>query len=482
MNIPQSNGTVPDCSGNALKSLKRPSSDISASESSPRKVLNRAVSTISANCTQSNNITNDLFGTNQNIVFQASTGNFLPPDLKHKLLEIHQQSSTHFSENPHGSPVYLRNIELIRAAPILAQTDCFFEQLNSHAIEFCKNINRTHSIDIQMALWDAGPFTTLLDIGKFLEFILDKHNNKHHITYNEKIAFKFLLSGLLKMDHNLDADNSSQILETLSNYFPPDKIGKYCELYSCILSKGLSLAKVIKDVWSINSTAKFSIQKNDVFDMSVEQLITLITKLSENKNKIPNVADRYQFRQNIKVRLSTLNSINQKETLLMTLIKYNEQALLEVLMDREDFNINELTVIGETPLIYAIKQRSQWIIDFLINKQDINTLGLEGKTPLQIAIGCYSKYLDEDKLSDCCNPYKPVIESLLNCHQLNVDGKDSVGMTALCHIAMLPKLDSTCFSFIEKLKSRGANVEQSVQGHGTVLGLLGKKLKPEFKC
>uniref|UniRef100_UPI002148DF13 ankyrin repeat domain-containing protein n=1 Tax=Endozoicomonas sp. SESOKO1 TaxID=2828742 RepID=UPI002148DF13 len=94
--------------------------------------------------------------------------------------------------------------------------------------------------------------------------------------------------------------------------------------------------------------------------------------LNENKTEFPKIFDRYQFRQNIKMRLKTLDSLDQKESLLMTLIKYNEQALLEALMGRKDFNIDELRIFGETPLVYAIKQRSQWVINLLIKKQVID--------------------------------------------------------------------------------------------------------------
>ncbi|WBA80350.1 ankyrin repeat domain-containing protein [Endozoicomonas sp. GU-1] len=426
------------------------------------------------NIPQSNHITNYLFSTDHNVVFQESTGNALPPNLKHEMLKIYQQSPNRFSEDNHSIPINQRNIELIHVLPILAQTDYFIEKLNSHALKFCKNINKIYSIDIQMALWDTGPFKTLSDIGKFMESIIAKNNDRRDITHNEKIAFRFLLTGLLKMDHDLDVYNATHILNILSKYFHPDKSIRHCELYSCILSKGPRLAMVIFDVWSLNNTPKLSLLKNEVFGMSVYRLITLISRLNESTHEIPRVAERCQLRKQIQLRLETLQSISLQENLLKTLIKYNEQALLEALTNRADFNINELRISGETPLIYAIKQRSQWIIDFLIKKQDVNALGLENKTPLQIAIDCYSKYLDENESGDDCNPYKPVIESLLNCPQLDVNAQDSLGMTALCHIAMLPKADSTYFSFVEKLISRGANIEKAVYGYETVISLLGQ--------
>lgn len=393
MNISQRNGTVPANSGHPP--LKRPSTFATGSGSTVGKLFKSAASTVTAVISsKSNLITNYLFGYGNRVVFQVRNDKFLPADLKHELMTLYQLSFPHGSKHTHGTPINQRNIELIHILPALAQTDHFFEKLNSHAMEFFssidsthsiddknskpthstdeKNIEWTHSIDVQMALWDAGPFKTFSDIGKFLDSIMDKNNDNKPITYNEKIAFKYLLTSLLKMDHHLDADNSIQIINTLSKYFHPDKSSKNCDLYLCILSKAPRLAKVIKDIWNINNTTKPSIQTKDVLEMPAGQLISLIKKLNENKNEFPKIFDRYQFRQNIKARLITLDSLDQKESLLMTLIKYNEQALLEALMGRKDFNIDELSIFGETPLVYAIKQRSQWVINLLIKKQDID--------------------------------------------------------------------------------------------------------------
>ena len=510
--ISHSSGTVP--ANNAPTSLKRPATDVTPPESKPCKLLKSASSTVSIVISKKSNlITNYLFGNGNRVVFQASTGKFIPDDLKHEMMSLYQLSYPHCSEHTQETPINKRNIELVHILPTLAKTDHFFEKLINHTAElFTKidshplldtkitKINSHPSLDIQMALWDLGPFEKFSDVGKFLDTILEKHNVRHSISFNEKITFKYLLTRFLKMDHNLNADYSIQILDTLSRYFHPDISGKYCELYLHILSKGPLLAKVIRDVWGVNHSATPSIEKKDIVKMSVDQLIKLITKLNENKHEIPKVIDRYQFRQNIALILKSLTNPDQKESLIMTLIKYNEQALLKVLMVRKDFNINKLTIAGETPLIYAIKQRSQGIINFLlkmpdikkldhnnsdsntlddslIERPDVNTLGLEGKTPLQIAIGCYSNFFEEHDFKDAYNPFQSVINSLLNCNQLNVDARDSAGMTALYHIATLPKFDAPCFTFAEKLISRGANIDQPVHGHETVGSLLKKKLK-----
>lgn len=414
-----------------------------------------------------NQITDYLF--NNDVVFQPGAENSLPPHIKDKLQTVYLSHQTDKPE--HETPVSDRKVQLVDVLPYLAQTPSFFEKLNSHAEAFCRSIGCTHTTEIKNALMDVGSLKTLSDVGGFFESILNKCDGKRRITDSEKIVFKYLLTGMFRMDCNLDANNSSRILKTLTLYFHPDKSDCETELYKCVLNKGVHLAKVLKDLWDVQSATKHFCQSSKDFELPEDQLIESISNLLFYEGTKAYLA----FKEIEKV-IKTAKTLGQKdgfkEALLLTVIKCNQPGLLKALMGREDFDINELSINNETPLIYAIKNASQEIVQLLIEKQGPNTHGLEGKTPLQIAIDCYCIYPENEKVMAS-------IESLLACHNLNVDDVDSDGMTALCHIAVLPKLDASCFQFIKTLIGRGANIDHPVQGHGTVRSLLEKKLNQE---
>ena len=429
--------------------------------------------------TPDNLITNYLF--DNNVVFRAGPDNSLPPHIKDEIRAVYQQCPPQTATNPHTTPINHRNIELIDIIPILARTHSFFEKIIKHAEDFYPRIDSHHSTIIKKTLKVKYPLKTLTfsDIGNFFDAILDKHENKLPITDNEKKAFKYLLTGFLRMDHNLDAKNVSKIITTFTKFFHPDRTEHECDLYKCILSKGPNIYRAIEDLWNIQGTTKQPCPNNNTSDLHECQLIKKISQL----NKLHYV-DRYWARNEIKKDLRSLETLNQKDNykknLLLVTIRYDEPGILRTLINRGDFNINELKINNETPFIYAIQNKSLKVIKLLTEIQDINISGLEGKTPLQIAIACYYKYAEKHYFL-CCrdNPYRPVIESLLACDSLNVDSMDSIGMTALCHIALLPQLDSSCLQFIEKLIYRGANIDQPVQGHETVRSLLGNKLKED---
>ena len=77
------------------------------------------------------------------------------------------------------------------------------------------------------------------------------------------------------------------------------------------------------------------------------------------------------------------------------------------------------------------------------------------------------------------NPFYKIINLLLDSSKLNVDGKDSAGLTALSYIASHPDIDPPCLEFINKLIKRGADLDHPIPNHGTVRTLLQEKLKPE---
>ena len=429
--------------------------------------------------TPENLITNYLF--DNNIVFRAESDNSLPPHIKDKIQAVYQQCPPQTSTNQCPTPISHRNIELIDIIPILAKTHSFFEKIIKHAENFCQRINSHHSTIIEKTLKVEDPLKTLTfsDIGDFFEAILKKHNKKQHITDNEKETFKYLITGLFKMDHNLDAKNVSKTLTTFTKFFHPDRTKHECDLYKCILNKERRIHKAIEDIWNIQGTTKQPYPNNNTSNLHERQLIKKISQL----NKL-GYTGKFWAREEIKKELQSLKTLNQKdnykEDLLLVTIKYDESGILETLINRGDFNINELKINNETPLIYAIQNKSLDVIKLLTAMQDINITGLEGKTPLQIAIACYYRYAEKRYFIHCDNnPYIPVIESLLACDNLNVDSMDSIGMTALCHIALLPQLHSSSLQFIEKLIHRGANIDQPVQGHETVRSLLGKKLKQD---
>lgn len=429
--------------------------------------------------TPENLITNYLF--DNNIVFRAGSDNSLPPHITDKIQSVYQQCSPQTATNPNTTPINHRNIKLIDIIPILSRTHSFFEKIIKHAENFCQRINSHHSTIIEKTLEVEDPLKTLTfsDIGDFFEAILKKHSKKQHITDNEKETFKYLITGLFKMDQNLDAKNVSKILTTFTKFFHPDRTKHECDLYKCILNKERRIHKAIEDIWNIQDTTIQPYPKKNTYNLHENQLIKKISQL----NKLGYV-NKFWAQKEIKKELQSLKTLNRKdnykEDLLLVTIKYDESGILETLINRGDFNINELKINNETPLIYAIQNISLDVIKLLTEMQDINIPGLEGKTPLQIAIACYYKYAEKRyfiRWSE--NPYIPVIESLLACDNLNVDSMDSIGMTALCHIALLPQLHLSSLQFMEKLIHRGANIDQPVQGHETVRSLLEKKLKQD---
>ena len=418
----------------------------------------------------------------RNGLVHAGTRRSLGSGLKNKLMEVyHQQSPAHCNKSPHDTLINERNIEIIDVFPALAQDSVFYDKLNSHAQNFCRNIKSeiADSKEIQVALEELEKqksskvrhlkesLREIKGVGSFLESILEKNDKKdplNPITDNEKKIFRFLLVSILKIDPNTDNSKIVYIIKVLTKYFHPDKSKKDSDLYSCILSKGFRIAKVIENCISQDSP--------------VNSLILSIANLKKFQ-----YLDRVNAEEKIRKEMLAFKpgdlKDSDKEKLLMSIIKFNERDLLDIMINR--LGINNLKLNNETPLIYALQNGGdEDVIKKLIEKGDINALGLEGKTPLQIAICGYKEWKEEHPRASVRNPYEKTIECLLDCHKLCVDAKDSrKGFTALCYIVLQPKIDSTSLQFINQLINLGANIDHSYVSGVTVRSLLKKKLNEE---
>ena len=425
-------------------------------------------------------ITNHLFEINYGRnVFRASVGKTLPATLKDEVLKGYLPRCNEGSPKP---PIGERDIEITKVLPTLAQTPYFFKKLNEHTESFCENLmDNTFSTEIEKPLAEVGTLKTLEDAGEFFKSIINKHDNNQPITNNEKIVFKHLLPGLLKIDKNLDADNTIAILNVLKNSFDPDEIGQENELYSFVLKQESGLGKVINELWDIKKPEKSSIQKSHGFEYCNDNLIDSITQLKT----LSDIYRCWEF-EKAKKYLQNLETLNPEKTyqesLLALIIEDCHPDLLKILMKRKDFDIHQLKILDETPLIFAMKQKWSplWgqVIEILI-ENDTNTLSRRGKTPLQLAIYLFERWSRFTHDSVNSNPFYKIINLLLDSSKLNVDGKDSAGLTALSHIASLPNIDPPCLEFINKLIKRGADLDLPIPDHDTVRTLLQEKLKPE---
>ncbi|WP_257296610.1 ankyrin repeat domain-containing protein [Endozoicomonas sp. YOMI1] len=446
---------------------------------------------------QSNLISHFLFDVNgkDGHLMHAGTGISVGPDLKSKLMEVYnQQSLAHCNKSPHNTPINERNIEIIHVLPTLAKTPDFIDKFNRHAQNFCRVIESkiADSKEIQIALQEMEKlelieeierpekvvnrkspkvrhlkesFKELEGVGNFLESILEKYDNKDLITENEKKIFRFLLASLLKIDLHTDDSNMAYIIKELSRYFHPDKSGVNSDLYSSILNKGFRLARVVENGFS-----------HELYDDPLMLSIANLKKLG--------IMDRIESKNKIKEEMLALKASdlkdNYKEKLLMLIIKCDQPCLLGIMINR--LGINNLKVNNETLLIYAVQSGgSELVIKKLIENGDVNALSLEGKTPLQVAIGCYKNWNDENPLRPFLNPYEKTIQWILDYHKLCVDAKDSKGRTALCYIILLWKMfDLSSFQLMYKLINRGASIDQPIDSDVTVRGFLQRRLTKNY--
>ena len=424
--------------------------------------------------------TNHLFETSDGRnVFRASVGKTLPATLKDEILKGYLPRGNEGSPKP---PIGERDIEIIKVLPTLAQTPYFFTKLNEHTESFCENLmDNTLGTEIEKPLAEVGTLKTLEDAGEFFKSIINKHDNNQPITNNEKIVFKHLLTGLLKIDKNLDAKNTVAVLNVLTNCFGPDESGQENELYSFVLKQEFGLEKVIEELWNIKKPEKSSIHKGHRIDSCNDNLIDSIARLKTLEH-----TEKHWEYNKVKEYLLSLKTLNPEKTyqesLLELIIEDGYPDLLKILMKRKDFDIHQLKILDETPLIFAMKQEwsALWekVIETLI-ENDTNTLSRRGKTPLQLAIYCFERWSKVKRCDANANPFYKIINLLLDSSKLNVDGKDSAGLTALSHIASLPNIDPPCLEFINKLIKRGADLDQPIPDHGTVRTLLQEKLQPE---
>ena len=428
-------------------------------------------------------ISNHLFESDDGRnVFRESIGKTLPPILKKEVLDYyHQQNSYRRDKISQNTSINDRDVAIINVLPNLAQDQNFFEKMNRHAKNFCKTfMERADSNEIYLAQPMLKPIKTLMDAGKFFESILYKKQSNQPITNNEKVLFKLLITGIFKMDKSLDAENSKIILKLLTKYFHYDKSGQESELYSCILSQGSHLARVVSDLWNVELMPEpYSFYNNKIPDFSDSQLLEDIANLDSIDERMEKSLAFEKIKNELQSRKTLNQQDNFKENLLKVIIESNQPELLEILINRADFDINQVKINGETPLIYTLQtvayQGGESIIKALI-KNNPNTPGLEGKTPLQIAIDCYRKLPVKDSFYSDNHSYSRIISLLLRCHNLCVDSEDSTGLTALCYFALFPKIDSKSLSFVKELIRIGANIDHPIPGYGTVRTLLEDKL------
>ncbi|MBO9481099.1 ankyrin repeat domain-containing protein [Salinisphaera sp. G21_0] len=440
-------------------------------------------------------ISNYLFDPNgRNGLIHAGTGRSVGPDFKSKLMEVYKQEGlSHHDKRLHDTPVNERNIEIIHVLPALAKDREFFDKLNRHAENFCRNIlsNIADSKEIQVALEEpekldahdvlealkaikAGKqnskvihskesLRSLEGVGNFLESILEKYENDDLITDNEKKIFRFLLVSMLKIDPNTDDSNMAHIIGVLTRYFHPDKSRKDSDLYSYILNKGFHLAKVVGNGI-----------RQELYD---DPLLLSIANLKKLRYTGEFGAEDKIIKEMLALKASGLKD-KYKEKLLRLIIKFNESDLLEIMINR--LGINNLKINNEIPLIYVIQNGcNELVIKKLIENGDVNALGLEGKTPLQIAIDCYKNWKDKNPL-EFDNPFEEIIQWILDYHKLCVDAKDSKGLTALCHIALWPKLTLSTIQLMNKLITQGANIDQPIENGVTVRSFLQQRLKKKY--
>ena len=425
-----------------------------------------------------NKITDYLF--RENNVLQVGTESTLPCKLKSKVLEIYRrQPSSHNGRRLKDTPIDQRTIEIIDILPTLARDLDFLKKLNRHAENFCKNFMvQARSSGIESALKGREPIEKLVDAEEFLESILIKQENNQPVTYDEKLVFKRLLTGMLKIDHSLDAKNTTIILKTLLKHSHSDITHQESDLYKCVLNKGARIARVIDDLWDVKQTRKsVKPRMSNIPAFSDDQLLEAIASLS-SLSEADAAFPLIKIMNELQSRNLLCQKDNFKENLLKLIIEINEFRLLEILLNRPDFDISQVKIGNETPLIYAIQtanSRGRGPIIKALRNIDTNTLGLEGKTPLQIAIDYYQKF-PHNGTFDPGYPYKQAIDSLLYCPNLCVDSEDSTGLTALCYFALFPEINPLSLTYISELINLGANIDHPIPSSGTVRTLLKDKL------
>ncbi|WP_257263921.1 ankyrin repeat domain-containing protein [Endozoicomonas sp. ONNA2] len=430
------------------------------------------------------------FGTRY--LMDAGTGKSMNWVHKAALMEIYEgQILAECDKGPRGTAINERNIEIIDVLPTLARTSLFLEELYGDARYFSKIIDReiVNSKEAQVALEELEKqgelkiesLKTLAGIGDFIESILMKYYNKTSLSDNEKKVFKFLLTGLLKIDPKTDVANTVYMINLLSKYFNPVISGEQSELYTCILNKGERLANVIEHLWDVDLSENASNQKAKSHELYDDPLLQSIANLKKS-NSLDRSLDRWRAIEKISEEMCELKARglkdSYKEALLRLIIEADSANLLKIMINH--LGINNLKVNNETRLNYAIKNGSEHVVAKLIEIDDINEPGLDGKPPLQIAIHAYQKNLDQRKNSDFLpDPYKYTIQRILECHKLCVDGEDSNNYTALSQFAMMQEIDTTIFDFIKTLIMLGANLDHPFSKYITVREFLKLKLNKQ---
>ena len=158
---------------------------------------------------------------------------------------------------------------------------------------------------------------------------------------------------MLKIDHSLDAKNTSSILNPLLKHSHPDITHHESDLYKCILNKGRRIARVINDLWDVKQTRKsVKPHMSNIPAFSDDQLLEAIASLS-SLSEADATYPLMKIMNELKSRNPLCQKDNFKENLLKLIIQINEFRLLEILLNRPDFDISQVKIGNETPLIYA---------------------------------------------------------------------------------------------------------------------------------
>lgn len=429
------------------------------------------------------NIVMGLFFDNRIGYHQPLPNDYLRTELPEIILKLYQQTPN--TPLSHSKPkMDRRSIRLIDAFPLLVKNEEFIKGYNRHVENFCTDLKDSDEMEFHGTLIDLSSINSLADCERFFSKLIDKLDSKQDIHPDEKILFKFLLSHLLKIKPETDHISSAHLVKQLTKFFHPDLSHQESDLYSCVLSKGPDLCKLIHHIWNDvritpkdvehgHLTRKFDRKSYFVAsEVELKKCIEEYLNATLGRNYLG-----YRMLQHVMPAEILLRERNCKETVLMTAIKYDLGVVLEKLIKITNIDANELTPDGDTHLIHAIKNEKMFCINTLLKVADANTPGLDGKVPLQVAVDCYKKYFEDNDIpfvhNDSINPYLRVIEALAACRGINIDAKDRCGKTALQNMFdnWQPEFLLPATKFLIK---SGANIDQPLHNssHFTIRYIL----------
>ena len=166
------------------------------------------------------------------------------------------------------------------------------------------------------------------------------------------------------------------------------------------------------------------------------------------------VASNYNLISVVKAILARIPWADRKDqrsrTPLFIAAESGHTGVVEMLIGREDVDINSKDEMGDTPLSLAVKRSNEAMIIILLNRSDVNVNSKDkmGDTPLSIAVGCGNEaivkiLLNRDDVdvnsrnmeSDTplsiaiTRKHKTMVEILLNRDDVDVNSKNRYGDT-----------------------------------------------------